>query len=61
MLYMWHITYIYSKDNFFKISINFFEKYVSCNMLCIRKDETVKIDLPEVKDSSLHPLRSASQ
>ncbi len=54
----WHITYMYSKDNFFQNPINVFENYVSCNMLGIKKDQTVQINLPEVKNSSFHPLRS---
>ncbi len=53
----WHRTFLYNKDNFFKNSNNIFKGIVSCNMIAIDENIDIKIDLPEVKDSSWHPLR----
>ena len=53
----WHITYMYNKNNFFKNSNNVFGNIASWNMIAFDKKLDIKIDLPEVKDSSFHPLR----
>ena len=53
----WHIVPMYNPNNFFKNENNIFEKICSFNMIGIKKDEEINIDLPEVKDSSFHPLR----
>ncbi len=53
----WHITDLYNKDNFFGNSNNIFYKMNNINMIAIDKELDIKTDLPEVKDSSFHPLR----
>ncbi|WP_269623714.1 FkbM family methyltransferase [Prochlorococcus marinus] len=51
----WHIIPLYNKNNFFKNENNLFDKVHSVNILAIRKDQNIRIDLPEVKDSSHYP------
>ena len=51
----WHILPLYNKNNFFKNENNLFGRIHSFNMLGVRKDQKISIDLPEVKDSSLYP------
>ena len=51
----WHIVPLYNKNNFFKNENNLFGKIHTFNMLGIRKDLEIRIDLPEVKDSSYYP------
>ena len=53
----WHISKLYNKDNFFKNSTNVFGNIASLNMIAFDKELDIKINLPEVKDSSFHPLR----
>lgn len=53
----WHISKLYNKNNFFKNSNNVFGNIASWNMIAFDKELDIKIDLPEVKDSSFHPLR----
>ena len=53
----WHISKLYNKNNFFKNSNNVFGNIASWNMIAFDKKLDIKIDLPEVKDSSFHPLR----
>ena len=47
----------YNKNNFFKNSKNVFKNHVHSNILGIRKEIQFSIDIPEVKDSSFHPVR----
>ncbi len=51
----WHIIPLYDKNNFFKNENNLFGNIHSYNMFGVRKDQKIKIDLPEVKDSSHYP------
>ena len=53
----WHISKLYNKNNFFENSNNVFGNIASWNMIAFDKELDIKIDLPEVKDSSFHPLR----
>ena len=53
----WHIMPYYNSNNFFKNSNNFFKNNVHSNILGIRKETRIETNLPEVKDSSFHPVR----
>ncbi len=53
----WHIVPMFNEDNFFNNPENIFTGLGSSNMLCIRDDFTINTDLPEIKDSSLHPFK----
>ena len=53
----WHIMPYYNKNNFFNNSNNVFKNNVHSNIIGIRKEIQVNIDLPEIKDSSFHPVR----
>ncbi len=53
----WHFVPIYNKNNFFKNENNLFGKTISCNMLGVNKDVSININMPEVTDSSFHPMR----
>ena len=53
----WHIIPYYSKNNFFKNQNNIFKNFYHSNILGVRKEIEIKVDLPEVKDSSFHPLK----
>jgi len=53
----WHIVPMYNKNNFFKNDNNIFDNISSFNMLGIKKDNEININIPEVNDSSFHPLR----
>jgi len=51
----WHVIPLYNKSNFFENENNVFGDLYSYNMFGVRKDLKIKIDLPEVKDSSEYP------
>lgn len=53
----WHVVPLYNKNNFFKNSDNIFDNISSFNMICIKNGIPVKMNLPEIHDSSLHPLK----
>ena len=53
----WHVIPMYNKDNFFKNKKNLFQGIGSFNMIAFSKDKKINIDLPEVKDSSFHPIK----
>ncbi len=53
----WHIIPIYNKNNFFKNENNLFKNFASCNMFAVNKDIPINIKLPELTDSSFHPMR----
>ena len=53
----WHIMPYYNRNNFFKNPNNIFKNNAHSNIIGIRKEMQINIDLPEVKDSSFHPLR----
>ncbi len=53
----WHILPLYNDDNFFNNKKNIFEKLFSYNIIGIRKEININTELPEIKDSSFHPLK----
>ena len=53
----WHIIPYYAENNFFKNSNNIFKNFYHSNMFGVRKEIEINIDLPEVKDSSYHPVK----
>ena len=48
----WHLPNLYSKDNFFKSTINMFPNIVSLNMLCIPVERDIKVSNFQVADES---------
>ena len=55
----WHIIPLYDKDNFFK-NEKFISKFSFRNMFGFSNDKSINIDLPEITDSSYHPLNRKS-
>ena len=53
----WHIMPYHPENNFFKNPNNIFKNFYHSNILGVRKEIEIKIDLPEVKDSSFHPMK----
>ena len=53
----WHLIPLYNKNNFFKNENNLFPNLISNNMFGVSKDISIDIPLPEVIDSSFHPMR----
>lgn len=56
----WHIIPLYNKYNFFNNSKNIFGNISSFNMICVRNDVPVRMNLPEILNSSEHPLKKNS-
>jgi FkbM family methyltransferase len=57
----WHLPPLYNPDNWRKDEENIFPTVVSFNMLCLHRDLDCAVKgIPEVLDSSLHPLNSRS-
>ena len=53
----WHIVPQYNQNNFFENKNNVFNRICACNIFCVRNDKQININLPEVKDSSFHPMK----
>lgn len=53
----WHISSLYNPANYFKYSSNIYGNICSFNMLCLPREFTSKVSLPEVTDKAAHPLK----
>lgn len=53
----WHISSLYNPNNYFSYSSNIYGNVCSFNMLCLPKEFTTNVSLPEVTDKSAHPLK----
>ena len=53
----WHISPLFSEDNFNGDKENIFEGIASFNMVGAHRSTNANINLPKIEDSSIHPFR----
>ena len=53
----WHIAPLYNPNNYFGYASNVYGNVCAFNMLCIPKELSTNLSMPEITDKSIHPLK----